>query len=99
MYVVVQHEIRDQQTAFLRGERLMKNEGAPHGVRVLQFYPSQDGTAVTCLWEADAVQPVRSYVDSTLGDSSDNTCYEVNTDQAFAERPSGLSASPAAIAH
>lgn len=95
MYVVVQHQITNQQTAFSRGERLMKNEGAPRGVRVLQFYPSQDGSAVTCLWEADSVESVQGYVDSTLGNSSKNTCYEVNTSQAFAERPSALAASPA----
>jgi hypothetical protein len=98
MYVVVQHQIRDQGTAFSRGEQLKKNEGAPEGVRVLQFLPSRDGSVVTCLWEADAVQPVQSYVDSTLGDSSDNACYEVNADQAFAERPLNLSSPPAAVA-
>jgi hypothetical protein len=95
MYVVVQHQITNQQTAFSRGERLIKNEGAPPGVRALQFYPSRDGSAVTCLWEADSVESVQGYVDSTLGDSSKNTCYEVNANQAFAERPSGLAASPA----
>ena len=98
MYVVVQHDIRDPETAFSRGERLMKNDGAPPGVRVLQFYPSDDGSAVTCLWESDSVESVQSYVDSTLGDSSDNSCYVVNVDQAFSERPSGLAASPTAIA-
>jgi hypothetical protein len=98
MYVIVQHQFKDQQKAFSRGERLIKNEGAPRGVRGLQFYPSQDGSAATCLWEADSVESVREYVDSTLGDSSENTCYEVDANQAFAERPSGLPASPAAIA-
>jgi hypothetical protein len=98
MYVVVQHQFKDQQEAFSRGERLIKNEGAPRGVRGLQFYPSQDGSAATCLWEADSVDSVRKYVDSTLGDSSENTCYAVDANQAFAERPSGLPASPAAIA-
>ncbi|HKF90807.1 MAG TPA: hypothetical protein VKC52_04940 [Acidimicrobiia bacterium] len=98
MYVVVQHEIRDQQTAFKRGERLIKNEAAPLGVRALQFYPSHDGSAVTCLWEADSVESVRQYVDTTLGDSSDNTCYEVDPNQAFSAQPSGLPVSPAAIA-
>ena len=39
-------------TAFARGERLQRGEGAPQGTRVLQFYPSQDGTLVTCLWES-----------------------------------------------
>jgi hypothetical protein len=93
MYVVVQHRFNDPQTAFSRGEKLIKNEGAPDGVRGLQFYPSTDGSAATCLWESDSVEAIQEYVDSTLGDSSVNTCYEVDTQQAFAERPLGLPAS------
>ena len=98
MYVVVQHEIKDQQTAFARGAKLMAGEGAPAGVRVLQFYPSVHGSAVTCLWEADAVASVQAYVDEILGDASENTSYEVDGSQAFAEQPSGLAASSAVIA-
>ena len=93
MYVVVHHQIKDPQTAFSRGEKLIRNEGAPPGVRGLQFYPSTDGSAVTCLWEAESVKEIQDYVDSTLGDSSRNTCYEVDAEQAFAERPLGLPAS------
>ena len=98
MLVVVQHRINDPQTAFARGERLIKNEGAPRGVRGLQFYPSTDGSAVTCLWEAESVQSVQEYVDATLGDSSENTCFEVDASQAFAEQPTGLRRSPASVA-
>jgi hypothetical protein len=90
MYVIVQHRFRDPQAALSRGERLIKNEGAPSGVRGLQFYPSTDRSAATCLWEADSVESVRQYVDSTLGDTSENTCYEVDADQAFARQPMGL---------
>lgn len=90
MYVVVQHRIKDSQSAFARGEKLIKNEGAPEGVRGLQFYPSRDGSRITCLWEAPSVEAVQAYVDSTLGSSSENTCYEVDTDQAFARQPLGL---------
>jgi hypothetical protein len=39
---------------------------------------------------------IGDYVDATLGDSSVNTCWEVDTDQAFAEQPLGLR-TPAAI--
>lgn len=96
MYVVVLHQIRNAQTAFSRGERLMKNEGAPNGVRVLQFYPSQDRSAVTCLWEAPSVALVQSYADSTLGDSSENSCYAVDAEHAFARQPLGIRESVAA---
>jgi hypothetical protein len=90
MYVVVQHHFTDPQMALSRGEKLIKNEGAPAGVRGLQFYPSSDHSVATCLWESDSVDAVQTYVDSTLGDSSDNTCYEVDADQAFARQPLGI---------
>ena len=90
MYVMVLHRIRNAQAAFARGEKLMKNEGAPSGVRVLQFYPSRDRTTVTCLWEAASVDPVQKYVDATMGDSSENTSYEVDSEFAFARLPLGI---------
>jgi len=94
MYVVVQHRIKDQRKAFARGEKLFLNEGASRGVRGLEFYPSRDGRFVTCLWEADSVETVQRYVDTVLGDSSENLCYELNAEQAFAERPTGISKPP-----
>jgi len=98
MYVVVLHRIKNPQAAFSRGEKLMKNAGAPAGVRVLQFYPSRDRSAVTCLWEAPSVDLVQSYVDSTLGDWSDNTCYDVDSEYAFARQPLGVRESPSVAA-
>ena len=95
MYVLVHHRIIDPETAFPRGEKLIRGEAAPEGVRSLQFYPSIDGDFVTCLWEAPSVETVRKYVDATLGDSADNTCYEVDSEQAFARQPLGLRESAA----
>jgi hypothetical protein len=95
MYVVVLHRILDPETAFQRGRALMEGEGAPPGVRVLQFYPSRDASLVTCLVEAGAVADVQGYVDRTLGDASENTTYAVDERQAFAERPLGLPDRPA----
>jgi hypothetical protein len=90
MYVVVQHELTDPPEALARGERLKRGEGAPAGARALQFYPSQDGTAVTCLWEAGSVAEVQEFVDATLGDASVNRCYGVEAAAAFADAPTGL---------
>jgi hypothetical protein len=96
MYVVVLHRFLDPPTAFARGEKLVMNEGAPPGVKGLQFYPATDGSMATCLWEAGSVESIQEYVDSTLGDSTVNTCYEVDPEQAFAEQPLGLR-TPSAI--
>ena len=96
MYVVVYHQFKNPPVAFARGEKLIKNEGAPAGVRGLQFYPSTDGSSAACLWEAGSVESVRDYVDSVLGDSTDNTVWEVNAEMAFAERPLGIP-TPAAV--
>jgi hypothetical protein len=90
MYVVVQHRFIDPHAAFSRGEKLIRNEGVPTGVRGLQFYPATDGSGATCLWEADSVEDVQGYVDSTLGDSSENLCYQVDAEQAFARQPLGI---------
>lgn len=97
MYIVVQHDIQDQDAAFERGERLQTGDGAPEGVRVLQFYPAVDGSRVTCLWEAPSVESVQQYADEVLGTSSTNTCYEVAPEPAFAERPLGLATAPLAL--
>ena len=94
MYVIVQHQLTDPPVAFARGEQLMKGVGAPADVRVLQFFPSREGTAVTCLWESPSVAAVQTYVDTTLGDASDNRCYEVDAEQSFARATSAISAEP-----
>jgi len=36
------------------------------------------------------VESVQRYVDSTLGDSSENSCYEVAAERAFSQQPSGI---------
>ena len=98
MFVVVQHRLTDPPTAFERGERLQRGEGAPPGTRVLQFYPSQDGTLVTCLWESGSVDDVQSYVDETLGSASINASYPVDATAAFAESPAGVASRPHVLA-
>ncbi len=90
MYVVVHHTFLDPPQAFSRGEKLIRNQGAPDGTTVLQFYPAQDGARATCLWESNDVADVQWYVDDTLGDSSRNLCYEVDAANAFARQPLGI---------
>jgi hypothetical protein len=90
MYVAMVHQIKDAEKAFARGEALIKGEGAPTGTRAVQFYPAADGSAVICLWEATSVDAVQRYADEVLGESSVQTSFEVNAEQAFSERPLGI---------
>jgi hypothetical protein len=79
MKVGVIHRISDPETAQSSGQALFE----PHeGVRLLQFCPSQDFSAATCIWEAESVDAVRELVDPTLGDASEQTYYAVATEQA-----------------
>lgn len=97
MYIVVQHKLTDPPTAFARGERLKRGDGAPRGTRVVQFLPSRDGTLVTCLWESRSVADVQAFVDDVLGDTSVNLCYPVEESAAFAEPLPCLAAPPVAV--
>jgi len=94
MYVFVHHTIKAREDAFTRGQKLMKGEGAPAGTRVLQFYPASDGSIVTCLWEGPSVGTVKTYVDDTMGRTSEQSYYEVDASAAFARQPLGLSGEP-----
>jgi hypothetical protein len=98
MYVVVQHTFLNPPDAFARGEKLIKNEDAPDGTTGVQFYPARDGSGATCLWKSTSVADVQRYVDETLGDSSRNTCYEVDTANAFARQPLGIAERSALVA-
>ena len=91
MYVIVQHELIDPPAAFARGERLKRERGSPGGASALQFFPSEDGTIVTCLWEARSVDDVQSFVDAVLGETSVNSCYAVDADARVRRaRPSAI---------
>jgi hypothetical protein len=93
MYVIVHHHFSNPPRAFERGLKLIKNESAPAGTTGLQFYPSRDGSQAICLWDSDSVTDIQAYVDDTLGDASVNICWEVDGDNAFADRPLGLQTS------
>ena len=82
MYVAIVHQVKDAQAFLSRGERLDDPSNAPAGVVGRQFCPSTDVSAATCIWEAGSVDAVRDFVDSTLGDASDNTYFEINTEYA-----------------
>jgi hypothetical protein len=86
MYVIAQHTILDSQQAMQRGQPLFT---PPPGITLHYFLPNMGTTKAICLWEADSVETIQQLVDSTLGDSAKNECYQVDTKNAW-----GLSTAP-----
>lgn len=82
MYAAIVHRVKNSQAFLSRGEGLTDPSSAPTGVVPRQFCPSTDLTAATCVWETGSLDVLRDYVDSTLGDSSDNTYFEISTEYA-----------------
>ena len=81
--MAIVHQVQDAQTFLSRGERLADASNAPPGVVPRQFCPSNDLSTATCIWEAGSLDAVRDYIEPTLGDSSDNTYFEINAEHAL----------------
>jgi hypothetical protein len=83
MYVGVMHSIKDPKAMMERGQSLSDPANAPPGVVGHQFCPSTDLSVATCVWEGDSVDAVRDHIDGTLGDSSENSYFEISTEHAM----------------
>jgi hypothetical protein len=89
MYVV-QHKSRDSQAAFSRGERLIKKRGRARRRPRPAVLPGEGWLGCNLPVGGRLGRGVQGYVDSTLGGSSENRCYEVAAEQAFARQPLGI---------
>lgn len=81
MYVVAKHRIRDAERFLSLAQ--VAAEQAPPGVYGRQFCPSRDRTEAVCLWEADSVETVRDYLDSLVGEASENAYFQVRMEHAI----------------
>jgi ubiquinone/menaquinone biosynthesis C-methylase UbiE len=81
MYVIAKHRINDAETFFSLAQ--VAAEQAPPGVYGRQFCPSRDRTEAVCLWEAGSVATVQDYIDSLVGDASENAYFQVSAELAI----------------
>jgi len=81
MHVVAVHDITDPERFYPAVEAGMKE--MPPGMRVRTMLPSADGSKAVCHWEAESVDAVRSLVESTVGDASNNMFFEAKIEDAI----------------
>jgi hypothetical protein len=82
MHIVVLHRITDPDKFFSMDAEEVAG-GGPPGVQGRQFFPSQDRSLATCLWQADSLDALRDYLDPATAGVSENTYFEVDTEQAM----------------
>ncbi len=82
MHVVVQHRIIDPDKFFSMDAEQVAGSGPP-GVQGQQFFPSQDRSVATCLWETGSIHTLRDYLDPATAGVSENTYFEVDSERAM----------------
>ena len=82
MHVVIQHRIKDPEQFFSGDPQEVATGGGPN-LQGRQFFVSEDRSAAVCLWEADSLDNLRSYMEGLTGDSADNTYFPVDAEMSM----------------
>lgn len=83
MIILVNHKISDPGAFWGAAQQSLPNLPEANVKRVLQALPNTDMTEATCLWEAESIGDLDSYLRSKVGSNSVETYYEVNTANAI----------------
>ena len=78
MIILVNHKINTPGSFWQSAQESLPNLPEANVKRVLQALPNADMTEATCLWEAESIDALNSYLRSKVGDASAETYYEVN---------------------
>ena len=73
MYVLVQHDISRPADFWGPAESAQ----LPAGLKIHHTFANKDGTRAACLWEADSVESVRSFIENAVGRVSRNEYFQV----------------------
>jgi hypothetical protein len=82
MYLVVHHSVIDREKFQATDPRDIAGN-APAGCRVRYFLPATDTSAADCLWDAESLDLLRSYLDPATRGFCENTYFEVDSELAM----------------
>jgi hypothetical protein len=91
MYVVVQHTISEPATFWNSADPTTLSPE----IKLHHTFPTPDGTRAVCLWEAQSVEALRSFLEPVIGGVSRNEYFAVENREGFA-RPSKVPQTAAA---
>lgn len=83
MIIVVNHKINNPADFWASAQKSLPELPASGVQRVLQVMPNSDMTQATCVWEADSIDSLNTYLRSKVNDWSEESYYELNTAAAM----------------
>ena len=78
MIIVVNHKINNTADFWASAQKSLPELPADGVQRVLQVMPNADMTQATCVWEADSIESLNTYLRSKVNDWSEESYYELN---------------------
>ncbi len=86
MHVSVHHTITDPQ----KWEQVTRNmmtmleqNRLPQGLKGLLYLPGTNGRNADCVWEANSVEALRTFLDREIGNAARNEYFQINSAAAF----------------
>ena len=86
MLVSVHHTITDRQKweQITKSMMTLLEQGRlPQGLKGLMYLPAADGAKADCVWEAQSLETLRSFLDREIGTAARNDYFQINTEAAF----------------
>jgi hypothetical protein len=86
MYVSVHHVVKDSQKwdQITRNMTTAIEQGRlPQGLKALMYLPGTDGRKADCLWDAQSVEALRSFLDREIGSAATNEYLQIDANAAF----------------
>lgn len=83
MIIVVNHKVNNPGEFWASAQKSLPELPVNGVTRIMQVLPNADMTEATCLWEADSIEALDSYLRSKVFDWSTEVYYEVNTANAM----------------
>ena len=82
MYVLVQHYISEPAVFWSAVQHSLPT--LPPFLRLHHVFPTPDGTHAVCVWEADGIRDVKSFLESYVGHASRNLYFPVENVEGIA---------------
>ena len=83
MIIVVNHKINNPGDFWASAQKSLPELPTSGVQRIIQVLPNNNMTEATCLWEADSVETLNTYLRSKVQDWSTEQYHEVDTAHAM----------------